>query len=487
MTNHDDLHALIASRHPLILAQEQDEMRFLGIVRAAAQSLSLPVWTWSATHGLCRDGFDAQYGTKPAPGALAFISALPDPAVFVMVDVHPALSDPLFVRSVKDFAEADRASQTLILASPQRVLPPELTGIAIMFALEPPATEELESVVAKTLEGLTAKNLTVAIDAEQRASLVEAVRGVSATEAERLIQEAALEDGRLDADDIVRIREGKAKLLEGGGVLELVDTAGSLDLVGGMTNLKEWLALRGKALQPAAAAFGLDPPRGVLLTGVPGCGKSLVAKTLAGTWGYPLVLLDPARLYGPYVGQSEERLQQALTTVESMAPAVLWIDEIEKGFAQGGEGDGGVSARVLGTFLRWMQDRPAGVFVIATANEVTALPPEFLRKGRFDEIFFVDLPAPEERQAIFKIQLAKRKRDPAAFDLAKLAEASDGFSGSEIEAALVGAMYKAFADGADLSTDGIVTELGATEPLSRTRGEDIARLRAWAVGRAVPV
>ena len=259
----------------------------------------------------------------------------------------------------------------------------------------------------------------------------------------------------------------------------------TLDSVAGLQHLKDWLKIRGEAMQPNAAAAGLDPPKGVLLTGVPGCGKSLVAKGLAGSWGYPLVLLDPARLYGQYVGQSEQRLQAALTSVQAMAPAVLWIDEIEKGFAQGGEGDGGVSARLLGTFLRWMQDRPAGVFIIATANDVEKLPAEFLRKGRFDEVFFVDLPTPEEREAVLRFHLSKRKQDPATFDLKALVKATDGFSGAEIEAAIVSAMYRAFADGKALTTGSLLAEIGATQPLSRTRAEDIARLRLWALGRAV--
>jgi SpoVK/Ycf46/Vps4 family AAA+-type ATPase len=300
-----------------------------------------------------------------------------------------------------------------------------------------------------------------------------------------LIQQMALADGHLDQGTLARIREGKAEALQADGPLELVDTSVTLDAVAGLQHLKDWLKIRGEAMQPNAVAAGLDPPKGVLLTGVPGCGKSLVAKGLAGSWGYPLVLLDPARLYGQYVGQSEQRLQAALTSVQAMAPAVLWIDEIEKGFAQGGEGDGGVSARLLGTFLRWMQDRPPGVFIIATANDVEKLPAEFLRKGRFDEVFFVDLPTPEEREAVLRFHLSKRKQDPATFDLKALVKATDGFSGAEIEAVIVSAMYRAFADGKALTTDSLLAEIGATQPLSRTRAEDIARLRVWAIGRAV--
>jgi SpoVK/Ycf46/Vps4 family AAA+-type ATPase len=290
----------------------------------------------------------------------------------------------------------------------------------------------------------------------------------------------------LDTTDVEFVRRAKAELLEASGALELVGTdVGTLDAVGGMPRLKEWLALRGKALEPEAVRFGLDPPRGVLLTGVPGCGKSLVAKTLARTWGLPLVLLDPGRLFGPYVGESERRLADSLRTVEAMAPAVLWIDEIEKGFPSGGEADGGVARRVLGTFLRWLQDRPPGVFVVATCNDVTALPPELARKGRFDEVFFVDLPTSDQRREIFRLQLSRRGRDPAVFDLDRLADATEGFSGAEIEAAVVGALYRAYAAQSELSADAIVEEASATVPLARARPQEVARLRAWAEAHAV--
>ena len=230
---------------------------------------------------------------------------------------------------------------------------------------------------------------------------------------------------------------------------------------------------------------GLDPPRGVLLTGVPGCGKSLVAKTLAHTWGLPLVLLDPSRLYSKYIGESEQRLSAALSTVEAMAPAVLWIDEIEKGLASSGDADGGVSKRLLGTFLRWMQERSGDVFMVATANDVSALPPELLRRGRFDEIFFVDLPGTDERAEILTIHISKRGQNPGHFDLPGLVAGSEGFSGAELETVVVGALYRAFADEDNLTTDSLMKELAATVPLSVSRREDIAALRAWADGRAV--
>ncbi|HEY7399336.1 MAG TPA: AAA family ATPase [Actinomycetota bacterium] len=483
-----DLRLLLASRHPLIVAQMDDEVRFMGIIRRAASAASVPVWTWSATLGLCRDGMSQQVGTNDPRIALAFIAEIKDSGVFVMNDLRPFLTDSQVVRLMKEFAQRNLPGQTLVLTGPSSEVPPELRGIALPWTLEPPSRDEVAEEVRRTLADLTARQFTVALDEKGIDGLVEAVRGLTLPEAERLILRAALADGKLDTDDVAAVREAKAELLETDGVLELIPgDAGSLDSVGGMDNLKAWLATRGRGFEPAAKRFGLDPPRGVLLTGVPGCGKSLVAKTLARTWGLPLVLLDPGSIYGSYVGESEARLRSALNTVEAMAPVVLWLDEIEKGFAAGtGTGDSGVSQRVLGAFLHWMQERPPGVFLVATSNDVERLPPELLRRGRFDEIFFVDLPTQAEREAILRLHLKKRHRDPAGFDLAELGRACDGFSGAEIEGAIVGAMYRAYAAGTDVSTDSILEELRDTTPLSRTRAEDVEAMREWARGRATP-
>jgi AAA+ superfamily predicted ATPase len=482
-----DLEVLLASRYPLLMAEERDEQRFLDLVRRAAGAVGLPVWTWSSVKGLARNGSSPQYQTTAAVKALNFVSALPDPGVFVFLDVHPTLSDPNVIRLVKEIAQAARPGQTLILAAPTSNVPSELAGLALPWKLLPPGKEEIRDLVHSTVERLAMGDMAVDLGSRGEAALAGAVGGLSASEAERLIRQAALKDGRLDENDVAWVRRARADLMDLGRVLEPIETSGTLDAVGGMAHLKEWLRLRGRALEPEAASFGLEPPRGILLTGVPGCGKSLVAKTVAGSWGLPLVLLDPARLYAKYVGESEQRLEESLRSVEATAPVVLWIDEIEKGFPSGAGDDSGVGQRLLGTFLRWMQDRPAGVFVIATSNEVLSLPPEFLRKGRFDEIFFVDLPGPVERAEIFRLHLQKRGHDPATFDVDALARASGGFSGAEIEAAVVGALYRAYAGRSGLTTQQIRDELDATQPLSRTRAEDVQALRRWAAGRAVPV
>ncbi len=484
----EDLRLLLASRHTLLAAEMQEEQRFMGILRRAAQAVGYPVWTWSVTRGLARDGFDPQMGTVDPRKALDFVASLPDPGVFVMADVHASFADPAVVRRIKEIAQQSKPGQTLVLTGPRTQIPPELEGLAIPWTLEPPTSEELEGLVRRTIDGLAARGVPVALDTQGIGELVDAIKGLTLPEAEQLVLEAAFRDGRLDEADVAEVRSMKAALLEANGVLELMATdVGGLDRVGGMERLKAWLRVRGRAFEPAASSFGLEPPRGVLLTGVPGCGKSLVAKAIARSWELPLVLLDPGRLYGAYVGESEGRLEAALRTVKAMAPVVLWVDEIEKGFAAGvSAGDSGVSQRVLGTFLRWMQERPAGVFIVATCNDVAALPAELLRRGRFDEIFFVDLPCARDRAEILRMHLERRKRDPAAFDLAKLAEASAGYSGAELEGAVVGALYRAYAEGRDVSTETVLEEIQATTPLSRTRAEDVAHLRAWSVGRATP-
>lgn len=488
MDNTRDLSVLIASRYPLVMAESHDEARFLGLIRRAAMASNVPVWTWSTTQGLRRDLADGSaFQTVDANQALQFVASLTEPGVFVFNDVQHALEDPVVVRRIKEIAQKATAGITLVLAGPTAEVPPELQGLALPWKLEPPTREEIKEIVQRNLQDLAQRGIAVALTEPQMDELVDACRGLSAAEAGQIVQQAALGDGRIDVSDIEAARQAKAKLLGSSGVLELIETtSGSLDQVGGLDKLKEWLDVRGKAFQPAAKDFGLEEPRGVLLTGVPGCGKSLVARTLARTWAMPLLLLDPARLYGPYVGESEQHLSESLSTVQAMAPAVLWIDEVEKGLATDAGGDSGVSRRLLGTFLRWMQDRPEGVFIVATSNDVLSLPPEFLRRGRFDEIFFVDLPNAAEREQIFRLHLTRRKRDPADFDTSALAAGSDGFSGAEIEASVVGALYRAFGRGTDITTDDVLKEVEGTVPLSRTRAEDIQRLRDWARGRAAP-
>ena len=486
MDNSADLKVLLGSRHALVLAETDEEDRFMHILRGAAEELGMSVWTWSVTQGLARDGRPAMYQTVEPTKALAFVGDSEGPGVYVFADAHPFLDDPVVLRKLKEVAAAAPDYRTVIVTAPNHDVPPELADLAHVWALHPPNTEELRDLLARTLRDLDDRGFRVAIDTEHFADILGTLAGLSVREAERLIQRAALDDGAVTPEDIPRLRTAKAELLAEDGILELVEAdVGTFADVGGFDQLKEWFQVRALARAAGADELGLEPPRGVLLTGVPGCGKSLIAKTLARTWGLPLVLLDPARLYSKYLGESEQRLTRALDAIDAMAPVVMWIDEIEKGFAVGGEGDSGVSRRLLGTFLRWMQDRRSDVFMVATANDVRALPPELLRKGRFDEIFFVDLPDIEARLEIFRSHLERRNQDPADFDVTSLAGLTAGFSGAEIETVIVGALYRSLAEGSELSDLQLRRELQSTVPLSVTRAEDVAVLRNWASERAV--
>jgi hypothetical protein len=485
MDNSSDLKLLLASRTALLFVEMRDEEPFMRLLRSAAAPLGLSVWVWSGARGLARDHGAPLYDTVDLGKALRTIAELDEPAVYVLADAHHALDAPTVVRRLKELVGSSQRC-TFVVTGPSVHIPPELQGLAASWRLKPPSVQELTELVQRSIEDLRARGFPVTLTHDDVAGMAEALRGMSTSEAERLIQRAALRDGSLGADDVGFLRQEKAGSLEETGAVQLIEAdVGTLDDVGGLDRLKAWLELRGRALEPQARDFGLEPPKGVLIVGVPGCGKSLCAKTIARTWQLPMLLLDVGGLYGPYVGESEQRLARALETVEAMAPAVLWIDEIEKGFASSG-GDGGVSQRLLGTFLRWLQERPSGIFIVATANDVESLPPELLRKGRFDETFFVDLPDEAARAQIFRAHLRRRERDPDGFDLTPLVEASDGFSGAEIEAAIVGGLYRAYAHGTPLTTVDILSELIATVPLSRTRAEAVGRLRSWAAERAVP-
>jgi AAA+ superfamily predicted ATPase len=482
-----DLRLLLASRHPLIVARMEDETRFMSFARRAAELCGYPVWTWSVTLGLARDGNASQVDTQEPKKALAFVRQLQAPGVYVFHDLRPHLEDPVVVRHLKEFALAERVGQTILITGPDASVPHELEGVALPWTLEPPARDEIEPLIRSTIADLTQRGLAVALTETNVQEMVTACLGLTLPEIERLILRQAIDDQKLDAADVEGVARAKAELLADDGVLQLVATSADLDAVGGLDELKRWLRLRARGFEPAANDFGLEPPRGVLIAGVPGCGKSLTAKCVARSWSMPLVLLDPAAIYAMYVGESEERLRSALATVEAMAPVVLWIDEIEKGFAGGSsDADAGTARRVIGTFLRWLQERPPGVFLIATCNDVETLPSELLRRGRFDGIFFVDLPDPSEREAILELHLRRRHRDPASLDLHALSSAAEGFTGAELEAAVVGALYLAYGDGRDLRSEDLLDEIHRTTPLSVTRAESIEGVRAWGRGRATP-
>jgi len=487
-----DLNLLIRSRYSVIHLDTAEEERAEVLLHHLADAMGLLLFVWTPTKGLRRAGTtDTVYGTHTAAGAMGHIEASGSlAALYVLHGLGPFLEDAMLVAKIKDAAGTfDRRSGAIVLTGAGLVIPDPLKPLLAVVSLPAPDRDEYRSLIESIVRDLsrrTVVKVTMAVEDLER--LLSNLRGLTLLEAQKVLTRAILEDGRLTASDIQEVIEAKKAIVEREGLLEYQPVHETLDDIAGLQGLKAWLRQRQKAMvaPEEAARAGLSFPRGILLLGVQGCGKSLCAKAVAQEWRLPLLKLDPSSLYNKYMGESERNFQRAVRLAERMGPAVLWIDEIEKAFAaSGSEADGGTTQRVFGTFLTWLQDRRGDVFVVATANDITRLPPEFVRKGRFDEIFFVDLPGAESRQALFVIHLKKRGYEPAEFDLPAVVQASEGFSGAEIEQAIVSALYAAFASGARLTGALLMRELAGTHPLSRTMAERVAALREWARDRTV--
>jgi SpoVK/Ycf46/Vps4 family AAA+-type ATPase len=491
MENIRDLELLVVSRTPIIAIESAEEERVRARLEELATRQDLPWFEWKATTGLRRAGTsDAMYETERPAAALKTVLDMRTEALFLFHDLQKHFDDPTILRALRDigqrFAEDRRC---LILCAPDIPIPSDLRTCASLIRLELPDAGELKRLTVRTLTNLGApRRVRIDLTLPELEQLVQSLRGLTLAEAQRVLMRAALDDLKLDREDFKHILERKKSLIARDGVLELLPQEVTLQQIGGLDSLKAWLRRRGAGFSAEAQRHGLEPPRGVLLLGVQGCGKSLCAKAVAAEWGLALLRLDASALYDKFVGESERNLRRSMQTAEAMAPCVLWIDEIEKGMSgrEGSASDGGLARRIFGSFVSWLQERKSPVFVVATANDIEALPPELLRKGRFDEIFFVDLPDDAARRSIFAVHLARRRQDPAGFGLGDLAAAAEGFSGAEIEAAVVSALYASFADRRPLSTAHVLDALRATVPLSRTCRESIEGLRAWARGRAVP-
>jgi len=496
-----DLDILIRARYPLVYLVSWEEPRVDAILQDLARAHGKALLGWSITKGLTRMG-GARFqisieGSKDpqAPpdvvGSLAQIGRLQEPALVVLKDFHPYLSDPRVVRALRELAQDLKSTfTTVILLSPVLEMPVELEKEISVLDVPLPTFRELYQLLREIVSLVRQGNKAVVdLTRESAEQLIKAAQGLTMSEAENAFAKAIANDGRLDANDIQLVLDEKQQVIRKSGLLEYTPAESDLGQVGGLEQLKQWLALRSEGFGEPARKFGLPVPKGLLLLGVQGCGKSLTAKAIAAAWRMPLLRLDMGRIFSRMVGSSEENLRRAIRIAESVSPAVLWVDEIEKGLGGSvgsGENDGGVSARVFGALLTWLQEKTAPVFVVATANRIDALPPELLRKGRFDEIFFVDLPSLAEREQIFRIHLSRRGRDFAAFDTAELAARSDGFSGAEIEQAVIAALYLAFNARTDLLQAHMLKALGETFPLSATLPTEIARLREWAKTRTRP-
>jgi SpoVK/Ycf46/Vps4 family AAA+-type ATPase len=487
-----DLKTLVLSFHPVIAIDTVEEERVEALADAVADELSMPVFVWTVTQGLLqKPTAHANRNTARPLDLLGHLRTLSVEGIFLAKDFARHLADPEVCRAFRDVAHRFAQSHaTLIVTGASHQFPPDAEAHVLHWELSLPGEEELRQVVTTVVRSLRQRtSAKVELSRADLDRLVRSLEGMTTHQARQLVARAILRDGRLTAADVPEIMREKARLIGRDGLLEYLPPEDNHFEIGGFGRLKAWLERARVGFSPEAAALNLAPPRGILLAGVQGCGKSLAAKTIASLWQLPLVKLDAGRLYDKYIGESEKNLRNVLAAAEGMAPVVLWIDEIEKGFATMGsaERDGGVSQRIFATLLTWLQEKKQEVFVVATANDVFKLPPELMRKGRFDEIFFVDLPDEEERAAIFEIHLRKRRQDPAGFEMARLVAQSEGLSGAEIEQAVIAGLYRALHAKRPLDTGKILAELAETVPLSVTRREDIERLRALARERFVPV
>jgi len=526
----DRLKVLINSSTPIVVMETVEEVRALSLVRMACSQLSLPVFEWTIADGLVRSGSGvaapqplayartetrmgaipqgnseagaslspaslsprtAMYNTADPVQALANLETMTIEAVFVLKDFHRHMDNPVVVRRLRDVGQKFSANRrTLVLTAPAIEMPAELASLVEFLDLPLPDRDRLREIIRETYTRLAGTHtLKLQLDANGVDAMAANLRGLTEEAAERAISQTVVGRLALSPDCVTDVLDAKKALLKRSEMLEFVDATDNMASVGGLDNLKRWLEQRRGAWDEGALKFGLDPPKGVIILGVQGCGKSLCARAVAGEWKLPLVKFDTAAVYDKFIGETEKRIQKVFRVAEGLAPCVLWIDELEKVFAGSGpdsaSADAGVSSRLLASFLSWMQERKPAVFVAATCNNVTVLPPELIRKGRFDELFFVDLPSAAERKQVFSIQLTKRKRNPADYDLDRVAEAAKGFSGAEIESAVQTALYAAFASKQELSNEDLLTALKSTVPLSITRAEEIAELRAWAKDRAV--
>lgn len=484
-----DLALIIESKVPLIALETYDEPAALQLLTRVAMQRKLGYFCWSLTEVLNRLGFgeEAKRTTDPESPSdvLRQIKRQTQPALFALCDFHPFLGNqPENIRLLKDIAmKYERLGHTIILISHEIDLPPELRRYSAKFELALPSDTQLLSIIRDEANAWTKENAGQALqsDAAVVKKMVRNLRGLTEGDVRRLARGAIRDDGAITESDIPEINRAKFEMLDMDGVLGFEYDTAKFSAVGGLKRLKDWAIAR----EQAVTSQHRDRPKGVLLLGVQGSGKSLAAKAFSGLWGLPLLRLDMAVLYNKYIGETEKNLRRALSQAELMAPCVLWMDEIEKGLA-GGSNDEGTSQRILGTLLTWMSEHTSGVFIVATANDISGLPPELLRKGRFDEIFFVDLPDQAARAEIFSIHLQQRNFDPARFDLNALATRTEKFSGAEIEQAIVTAIYTCSARREPMSTAHIESAIENTVPLAIMLAETIDGLRHWAKERTVP-
>ena len=508
MNDVKDLALVIRSRFPVVVVETHEEPRVLALLEKVARQEGHALFVWSAADGLRRRdnplaappaarkpdalldtvGRAMMPDTREIGGALKHIHATTYKGIYVLLDVHPYLQDPVILRLLKSTAlEYEKTPRTVVLISHKIDLPEDLRRLCARFEMALPDAQAIRAMIREEAQRLCKELAPGKLKGQQEALdlIPQYLAGTCEEDVRRLVGQCLGDDCALTMEDVGRVLKFKKEKFGDKSAVQLELETTRLSDVAGLENLKRWLTRRRAAFLGDAASMGLDAPKGVLLLGVQGAGKSLAAKAVAGTWGVPLLRLDFATLYNKWLGETERNLREALKFADAMAPCVLWMDEIEKGVATD-RSEGGESRRLLGTILTWMAERKSKVFMVATANDIEALPPELIRKGRFDEIFFVDLPDAATRGKILEIHLARRKLDPKRFDLAGLTTTTEGFSGAEIEQAIVSALYEAHALQQPLATDHIHAEVSRTRPLAVVMADKVNRLRAWAADRTVP-
>ncbi len=480
----------IRARYPVIYVITWEERRAIDDLRELAARQGKALHLWSASEGfITKLAEEAHQKTKDPITVLSYITDSEETALFVLKDFHHYVSDPSVIRAMRDCADALRTSyKTLIILSPVLRIPIELEKDLTVVDYKMPDTEEMRKILDRMIKAVEGNpRVKINLNADSKERLVKSALGLTAVEAENAFSRVIVSKGRLSEADIKDVLEEKRQIVRKAGLLEFYEVDEEFDQIGGLKLLKDWLIKRGQSFSEKAREYGLPEPRGALLVGVQGCGKSLTAKAVSTLWRLPLLRLDLGKLFSGIIGSSEENMRKAIQIAESLAPCILWLDEIEKGLSgleSSAVSDAGTASRVFGTFITWLQEKKTPVFVIATANDIDRLPPELMRKGRFDEIFFVDLPNSNERREIFEIHLHDFGREPSKFNLEKISKLATGFSGAEIKESVISAMYDGFADGREFSEVDIENNLKQTVPISRTMNEQIRKLRSWAGVRA---
>ena len=484
-----DIDVCLRARVTLLLLSTSEDGRALEQLKSLCERSKRGLFLWDHA-----DYFRKVVGNGPEPqaardpiSALEAIEKAQGESLYLLRDFHQCWKNqPKVVRKLRNVAQALKYTRkSIVVTAPSNSLPEELKDDAVVIDVPLPDSEELLGILSHLEQ---TPGVRVDLDQRNRQRLIDLALGLSANQAQRVFSKALITEGVLDERDLEVVAQEKREIIRDSGALEFSVVSETIDDVGGLEVLKDWLRQRELAFSEEARDYGLPSPKGIALIGIPGSGKSLSAKMVASLWHLPLIRLDVGALFGGLVGESEANTRKALHLVEAVAPCVLWIDELEKALSVG-DGDGGTGRRVLGSLLTWMQDKKRPVFIVATANDIERLPPELLRRGRFDEIFFLDLPNQTERKAIFTVHLKKHGRNPADFDLEALASTAEGYVGAEIEQSVIDGLFRAYSDpsafGREVTTADIEAALHHLVPMSRAQREHIQFLRTWVIeGRA---